>query len=213
MASGEDWCFSLATANLKRSTPVVFDMNDKRKTTVSKYLSKHLRHEPEALGLNLQPGGWVSIDDLLDAATKHGFPITPAELDEVVRTSPKQRFSFDETATLIRANQGHSTAVDLQLEPAEPPPLLFHGTGSQTAPFILADGLMKMLRHHVHLSADVDTARRVGMRHGKPAIFQIDAAKMIADGYTFFVSANGVWLTEAVPPAYLSLLGQAASGD
>jgi putative RNA 2'-phosphotransferase len=187
-------------------------MNDKRRTTVSKFLSKHLRHEPEALGLTLQPGGWVTIDDLLAAAARNGFPITSAELDEVVRTNPKQRFSIDETGKLIRANQGHSTAVDLQLEPAEPPPLLFHGTGSQTVSFILADGLMKMLRHHVHLSADVDTARRVGMRHGKPAIFQIDAAKMTADGYTFFVSANGVWLTEAVPPAYLSLLGQ-ATGD
>src|SRR5262249_40072040 len=118
MASAGGWCFLLATANLKRSTTVVFDMNDKRKTTVSKFLSKHLRHEPEALGLTLRPGGWVAIDDLLAAATKHGFPITPAELDDVIRTNPKQRFSFDETGTLIRANQGHSTAVDLQLEPA-----------------------------------------------------------------------------------------------
>ncbi len=181
-------------------------MNDKRKTTVSKYLAKHLRHEPEALGLTLAPGGWVPVADLLAACKKHGFPISPAELVEVVRTNPKQRFSFDETGTLIRANQGHSTEVDLQLAPTAPPDILFHGTGSQTVSLILASGLMKMLRHHVHLSADVDTARKVGMRHGKPVIFQIDAAAMVRDGYTFFVSQNGVWLTDAVPAAYLTLL-------
>jgi len=192
--------------NLPDLPPLLSVMNDKRKTTVSKYLAKHLRHEPEALGLTLAPGGWVPVADLLAATAKHGFSISPAELDEVVRTNPKQRFSFDETGSLIRANQGHSTEVDLQLQPTDPPALLFHGTGSQTVSLILADGLMKMLRHHVHLSAEVDTARKVGMRHGKPAIFQIDAAAMSRDGYTFFVSQNGVWLTDSVPAVYLTLL-------
>jgi putative RNA 2'-phosphotransferase len=181
-------------------------MNDKRKTTISKFLSKYLRHEPEALGLTLAAGGWVPVYELLAATAKHGFPITRADLDEVVKTSDKQRFSFDESATLIRANQGHSAEVDLQLEPANPPALLFHGTAKHSVDAILATGLNKMNRHHVHLSLDVDTARKVAMRHGKPVIFHVDAGRMLQDGYTFFMSANGVWLTDAVPASYLRLV-------
>jgi putative RNA 2'-phosphotransferase len=181
-------------------------MNDKRKTTVSKYLSKHLRHAPEDLGLILEPGGWVSVADLLAAAAANGFSISRDELQEVVRDNAKQRFAFDESGERIRANQGHSSDVDLQLPPYPPPPVLFHGTPEALTETIMAEGLKKMARHHVHLSPDVETARKVGMRRGRPVIFAIDAAKMAADGYTFFVSANGVWLTDAVPPAYLRLL-------
>jgi putative RNA 2'-phosphotransferase len=181
-------------------------MNDKRKTTISKYLSKHLRHAPEQLGLTLEPGGWVLVADLLAATAQHGFAVTRAELDEVVRDNNKQRFAFDETGQHIRANQGHSTEVDLQLPPCPPPPLLYHGTPEHLVEAIRAEGLKKMARHHVHLSLDVETARKVGMRHGKPAIFVIDAAAMAGAGYTFYVSANGVWLTDSVPPAHLRLL-------
>jgi putative RNA 2'-phosphotransferase len=181
-------------------------MNDKRKTTVSKFLSKYLRHEPEALGLTLAPGGWVPVDDLLAACAKHGFAVTRAELEEVIAASDKKRFAFDENGTHIRANQGHSTEVDLQLEPADPPALLFHGTAKHTLDAILAAGLNKMSRHHVHLSLDADTARRVAIRHGKPVILLVDAGRMRQDGYNFYVSANGVWLTDAVPPDYLRIV-------
>ena len=172
---------------------------------VSKFLSKHLRHEPEGLGLTLEPGGWVAVDDLLGGAAKRRFPITREELDWVVAENDKQRFSFDETGAKIRANQGHSTEVDLQLAAAEPPERLFHGTVGMFLEAILADGLKKMNRHDVHLSKDVETAAKVGRRRGKPVILVIDAARMAADGYTFRVSENGVWLTDHVPPEYISL--------
>lgn len=174
-----------------------------RLVRVSKYLSLHLRHQPERLGLTLAEGGWVPVADLLAACTCDGFPVTRAELDEVVRTSDKQRFAFDPTGTLVRANQGHSVAVDLQLEPAEPPALLYHGTGTTSVASILAAGLDRRARHHVHLSADVATATRVGARHGEPAVLVVDAAAMRRDGHLFYRSANGVWLTERVPPEYL----------
>lgn len=188
-------------------------MTEKRKTTVSKYLAKHLRHAPEDLGLTLEPSGWVPVAELLAAAAANGFRITADELHEVVRDNAKQRFAFDETGERIRANQGHSAEVDLQLSPSPPPPILYHGTPEHLVETIRAEGLNKMRRHHVHLSKDIPTAQKVGMRRGKAAVFAIDAAKMAADGYTFFVSANGVWLTDAVPPAYLTLLDQAANGE
>jgi putative RNA 2'-phosphotransferase len=177
-----------------------------RLVRVSKYLSLHLRHQPERLGLTLAEGGWVPVADLLAACARDGFPVTRAELDEVVRTSDKQRFALDPTGTLIRANQGHSVAVDLQLEPAEPPALLYHGTGAASVAPILATGLDKRARHHVHLSADVATATRVGARHGEPVVLVVDAAAMRRDGHAFYRSTNGVWLTERVPPAYLRQL-------
>lgn len=181
-------------------------MEDQRLVKVSKYLSKHLRHEPEALGLELAPGGWVGVDVLLEACARHGFPFTRAELEEVVARSDKRRFAFDETATLIRANQGHSVEIDLQLERAAPPPVLYHGTGQRSVEVILADGLRRMSRHHVHLSTDAETARRVGARHGRPVVFEVDAARMAAAGHEFYVSANGVWLVEQVPAEYLRRL-------
>jgi putative RNA 2'-phosphotransferase len=178
-------------------------MDEKCRVRISKYLSKHLRHEPERLGLELAPGGWVRIDDLLAACARNHFPITRDQLDEVVAGNDKRRFSLDPTGTLIRANQGHSTPVDLQLEPAVPPAVLYHGTGAQHVEAIRSDGLKKMARHHVHLSIDVPTATKVGARHGKPVVFEVDAAAMHQAGHTFYVSANGVWLTDTVPPEYL----------
>ena len=180
-------------------------MNDKRFKTVSKFLSLHLRHEPEGLGLTLEPGGWVPIDALLAGAQKKGFPITRKELARVVADSDKQRFAIDESGLRIRANQGHSVEVDLQLDPAEPPAELFHGTGSTSVDGILATGLERRARHHVHLSPDTATAMKVGQRHGRPVVLVIDAAKMRADEHTFFCSANGVWLVDEVPPQYLRL--------
>lgn len=175
-----------------------------RLITVSKYLSKFLRHAPGDLGLTLRPGGWVLVDDLLDAARSHGFPISYDELVECVETNDKRRFSFDETGEMIRANQGHSVEVDLQLEEREPPDLLYHGTVERFLPSILSEGLIKGKRHHVHLSKDVETARKVGARRGQPVILTIEAGRMHRDGHRLFLSANGVWLTDAVPPGYLT---------
>jgi putative RNA 2'-phosphotransferase len=183
-------------------------MNDNRRVHVSKFLSKYLRHQLEELGLTLQPGGWVAVDELLQACVKHRFAVTAEELEEVVATSDKKRFAFDETGTCIRANQGHSVEVDLQLQPVEPPPLLYHGTAEQMVPVILREGLRKMERHHVHLSKDIATAQKVGARRGRPAIFCIDAGRMFHDGHHFLVSANGVWLTDHVPPPYLRVVSE-----
>jgi putative RNA 2'-phosphotransferase len=182
-------------------------MANPRSVRVSKYLSLHLRHHPERLGLTLAEGGWVPVDELLAACARDGFPITRAELDEVVRTSDKQRFAFDPGGTSVRANQGHSVAVDLQLEPVEPPAVLYHGTGAGVVASVLRNGLEKQSRHHVHLSADLATATQVGGRHGKPVVLVVDAAGMRGAGHLFYRSANGVWLTERVPPEYLRQLG------
>jgi putative RNA 2'-phosphotransferase len=146
------------------------------------------------------------VDDLLAACATRNFPITREELEEVVVNNSKQRFSFDESGTRIRANQGHSVDVDLQLEPAEPPPILYHGTAQHLIDAIMRDGLRRMSRHHVHLSSDIETARRVGARHGRPVVFAVDAAAMRRDGHLFYRSANGVWLVEQVPPRYLQTI-------
>ena len=179
-------------------------MDDIQIVRASRFLSKHLRHQPQRLGLELAPGGWVDVGTLLAACAAHSMPITRTELDEIVARNNKQRFAFDETGTRIRANQGHSVPVDLQLEPMEPPPLLYHGTGAGAVPAIQREGLRKMTRHHVHLSPDIPTAITVGKRHGRPVVFAVDAAAMHAAGYTFYRTANGVWLTDSVSPGYLS---------
>jgi putative RNA 2'-phosphotransferase len=178
-------------------------MDNSRLLKISKYLSKHLRHQPERIGIKLAPGGWIPVDELLTACANNQFTITREELNEVVTTNDKKRFSFDSTLTLIRANQGHSVEIDLQLEALVPPNLLYHGTGNHTVEIILQTGLNKMLRHHVHLSRDIETATKVGARHGKPVVFAINAAAMHEAGYTFYCSENGVWLVDAVPPKYL----------
>lgn len=174
-------------------------MNEKEMTRISKRLSRHLRHDPAALGLTLAPGGWVPVDALVRA-----LAITHAELDEVVEKNTKRRFAFDETGTRIRASQGHSIPVDLGLPDATPPEVLYHGTVATSLDAIFREGLRPMNRHAVHLSATPETARTVGARRGKPVILRIDAAAMSAAGHAFQVSANGVWLTASVPPPYLS---------
>lgn len=181
-------------------------MDDKRRIRISKFMSLVLRHEPEKANLTLEPGGWVLIDDLLSGSAAAGFRFTRDELVVVVRDCEKQRFAIDDTNTKIRANQGHSTEVDLHLQLAEPPGHLFHGTADRNLEVILRDGLLKMARHHVHLSIDAETAKKVGSRHGKPVILVVDAAQMRADGHEFYCSANSVWLVEHVPPQYLRVL-------
>ena len=178
-------------------------MNNSRLVKISKYLSKHLRHQPERIGLQLAPGGWVSVEQLLAACRRNQLLMSRTDLNEVVANNDKRRFSFDPTGTLIRANQGHSVEIDLGLEPAIPPDILYHGTGHGAVESILRIGINKMSRHHVHLSTDVATARQVGMRHGRPIVFAVDATTMTRSGYTFYCSENGVWLVEQVPPEYL----------
>lgn len=183
-------------------------MDAARMVRISKYLSLHLRHQPQRLGLVLEPGGWVRVETLLAACAREGMRITREELDEVVARNNKQRFGFDESGERIRAKQGHSVQVDLQLEAVAPPDVLYHGTGKKAVGPILREGLRKMRRHHVHLSPDVATAIVVGKRHGPPAVFSVDAAAMHADGHLFYCSDNGVWLVESVPPRYLRLLDE-----
>ncbi|MFI6933571.1 RNA 2'-phosphotransferase [Streptomyces sp. NPDC050287] len=176
-------------------------MDEQRTVKVSKYLSKHLRHQPERIGLTLDEGGWVEIDTLIAAAAAHSFRFTRAELDHVVAANDKRRFAID--GTRIRASQGHSIDVDLGLAPATPPPYLYHGTVARFLDAIRTQGLRPMNRHDVHLSSDRETAARVGARRGRPLVLSVDAGAMHGDGHIFHVSANGVWLTKAVPPQYL----------
>ncbi|MFD9544860.1 RNA 2'-phosphotransferase [Streptomyces sp. NPDC060022] len=178
-------------------------MDERRTVKVSKYLSKHLRHQPERIGITLDPSGWVPIDELMRACAGHGFPITRAELDHVVAANDKQRFAVD--GDRIRANQGHTVAVDLGLPPAEPPAYLYHGTVGRALDVIRSEGLRPMDRHHVHLSPDRETATRVGARRGVPVILSVDAGAMHRAGHIFHVSTNGVWLTDSVPPQFLRL--------
>jgi putative RNA 2'-phosphotransferase len=178
-------------------------VTDQHLVKLSKYLSRHLRHQPERIGLTLGPGGWVRVDDLLAACRSQGLPLSRQDLDEVVARNNKQRFAFDDTGMWIRAHQGHSVDVDLGLPPAAPPERLYHGTGHHSLPLIFREGLHKMTRHHVHLSEDPETARQVGARHGRPIVLLVNAGAMQQCGYTFYRTANGVWLTDEVPPEYL----------
>jgi len=169
----------------------------------SKWLSKHLRHSPERVGLILEEGGWVTVADLLEAVRQNHLHLSREELEEVVAGNDKPRFSFSEDGAKMRANQGHSVEVDLRFLPTVPPDVLFHGTGHQNRDSIQSTGLEKRRRHHVHLSHDVGTAKSVGARHGKPFVFLVDAAQMHRDGLEFYQSDNGVWLCDFVAPRYL----------
>jgi putative RNA 2'-phosphotransferase len=171
---------------------------------ISKFLSKHLRHAPEDIGITLEAGGWVNIDTLLEVCAKHGMRISRETLNTVVAENNKQRFGFDETGTLIRANQGHSTNVELDFESLTPPDTLYHGTATKFLPSILETGIQRMKRHHVHLSSDTDTAAKVGTRHGKLAMLEVNAKAMVEAGFVFYRSENNVWLVDTVPTEFLS---------
>ncbi len=173
------------------------------RVAASKLLTYVLRHAPESIGVTLDAQGWVAIDVLLAALAAHGRPLDRDALLDVVRTSDKQRFAIE--GDRIRANQGHSVAVDLALEPIEPPSVLFHGTVARFLEAIRREGLVRGARTHVHLSADVETARRVGARRGAPVILRVDAGVMHREGHAFFRSDNGVWLVEHVPPRFLTV--------
>jgi putative RNA 2'-phosphotransferase len=174
---------------------------------ISKSLSYWLRHKPEAGGLTLDGAGWAPVADVLAALGAAGLPADAEALRAVVAGSDKQRFELSEDGALIRARQGHSVAVDLDWPVTAPPDFLFHGTVERFLPAILAEGLRPMKRHHVHLSPDPETATAVGARRGEAVILRVAAGRMAADGHVFRLSGNGVWLADAVPPAYLARPG------
>lgn len=171
--------------------------------STSNFISLILRHKPEVIEITLDEHGWVNVDELL-AGVSRTHPLDMAGLEEIVRTDDKQRYSFNEDKTKIRANQGHSVPVDVELEAMTPPELLYHGTGEKYVASIDAQGLIPKTRLYVHLSGDYGTAGKVGARHGKPRIYQVQSGRVAADGYTFYRSVNGVWLTKTVPSKYLT---------
>jgi putative RNA 2'-phosphotransferase len=175
-------------------------MTEQQRTKISKRLSYILRHAPDSVGLQLDENGWASVHDLM---SKFGRPLSIENLNEVVETNEKKRFAFNEDLTKIRASQGHSIEVDLAYQPTTPPEFLFHGTATRFIESIKKDGLLKGSRHHVHLSLDEVTARKVGARHGSPVILTLKSKEMYEAGYVFYVSENDVWLTEHVPTRFI----------
>ena len=167
--------------------------------STSKFLSLILRHKPQIVGIELDEHGWAEVEELIRRVKN----LDRATLEQIVATDEKQRYSFSADKKLIRANQGHSIPVDVELAELAPPEILYHGTGEKFSASINAQGLLKMSRLYVHLSSDIDTATKVGRRHGVPKIFVVESGKMFVDGYKFFRSVNGVWLTEHVPAKYL----------
>ena len=173
----------------------------------SKFISLILRHKPDAIDITLDEHGWADVQELIDGINRSGgHELDMDMLEEIVRTDEKQRYSFNEDHTLIRANQGHSIPVDVELEEKIPPDILWHGTGEKYVSSIDAQGPIPKSRLYVHLSSDMETARKVGSRHGKPVIYEIDCRRMTEDGYRFFLSANHVWLIREVPARYLKKL-------
>lgn len=169
----------------------------------SKYISLILRHKPEVIGITLDEHGWANVDELIEGVSRT-HKLDMAILEQIVAEDEKQRYSFNEDKTLIRANQGHSIPVDVELEEQQPPEILYHGTGEKYVASIGAQGLIPKSRLYVHLSRDEETANKVGSRHGKPVIYKVNSGDMYRDGYKFFCSVNGVWLTNEVPVKYLS---------
>ncbi len=178
---------------------------DRELISTSKFLSLVLRHRPEKIGICLDDQGWIEIDELMAAANRFGRKLTRPLLERVVRENDKQRFAISFDGKRIRANQGHSLAVDLGLQPLEPPELLYHGTVAKFLGSIRAAGLVRGTRQYVHLSPDLETARRVGQRRGQPVILVVEAGRMWREGHLFYRSDNGVWLAEGVPTEYLRL--------
>lgn len=168
----------------------------------SKFIALILRHKPEEIGIRLDEHGWADVAELITGISERQ-PFSMEMLEEIVASDEKQRYSFSEDRTLIRANQGHSIPVDVELEEKTPPDILYHGTGEKYVSSIDNEGLIPKSRLYVHLSKDTETAVKVGSRHGKPVIYRILAKEMSADEYRFFLSANGVWLTKEVPVRYL----------
>lgn len=180
-------------------------MDNNKNIKLNKYLCLILRHKPEIIEVELDKSGWTDVTLLIENLKKKGKKINFELLKLIVETDNKNRFSFDESFEKIRANQGHSVKIDLGYKAQQPPEFLYHGTATRLVKSILKNGLDKRNRHHVHLSLDVETAIIVGKRHGEPYVFEIIAGQMFKEGFQFYFSENGVWLTENVPVKYLKL--------
>ena len=176
----------------------------KKRNTTSKFISLILRHHPEAIGIELDEHGWANVAELIEGVSRTR-PLNMEELERIVAEDEKQRYSFNEDKTLIRANQGHSIPVDVELEEVVPPEVLYHGTGEKFTASIDVQGLIPKSRLYVHLSGDPETARKVGQRHGRPVIYLVRSGEMYRDGFRFYRSVNGVWLTKGVPAEYLDV--------
>lgn len=174
--------------------------------SISKFMALILRHHPEKAGITLDQHGWAKVDELIMGVQKRYPDFNREVLEKIVSTDNKQRYSFNENHTLIRANQGHSIFVDVELEKAIPPDVLYHGTGEKYVSSIQQQGLLSKSRLYVHLSKDIETAMSVGKRHGKPVVYQIDTKQMVEDGFNFYLSVNGIWLTRCVPVQYLQII-------
>ena len=175
-------------------------------TNLSRYLSLILRHKPEAIDITLDEHGWASVNDLICGIEKNNPGFNMDILKQIVRTDSKQRYSFNDDKSLIRANQGHSVNVDVELKEKEPPEYLYHGTGEKYVESINQDGLISKSRLYVHLSKDIKTAENVGKRHGKEVVYRINSGQMYRDGYKFYLSENEIWLTKEVPVKYLEMM-------
>lgn len=178
-------------------------ISEKQITSISKFLSLLLRHQPETIGIELDQNGWTDVDTLLKKSNDYGIKLDNETLKYIVESNSKKRFAFNETFDRIRASQGHSVEIELGYTSQKPPEILFHGTGEKSVQSILDKGLQKQNRQQVHLSANIETAIKVGQRHGKPFVFKVLAEQMFKDKIEFFISDNGVWLTDNVPTKYL----------
>lgn len=179
-------------------------MTEQNKTKIGKLLSMILRHEPEKIGITLDENGWAEVKELREKCARKHLHFTIDELEEIVATNNKKRYSFNENKTKIRANQGHSIDIDIDLPTITPPEFLYHGTAERFLSSIGEKGIQKMSRQHVHLSHEKSTAENVGSRHGKAVVLTILSRKMYADGIKFYQAANGVWLTDYIDPKYIS---------
>ena len=178
-------------------------MKAKQLDNISKFISLILRHRPDTIGISLDEHGWANVNELVTNIAKQYNGFGMSELEEIVRTDNKQRYSFNEDKTLIRANQGHSIPVNVDLKEVQPPDILYHGTATRFVPSILEEGILSRTRIYVHLSQDIETAMTVGSRHGKPYVFTIDTKQMYEDGYKFYLSENNIYLTKIIPTKYL----------
>ena len=178
-------------------------ISNKQVITISKFLSLVLRHKPETIGIQLDENGWTDVKILIEKSNSNGVPIDFEILKHIVETNSKKRFAFNETLDRIRASQGHSIEIELGYKNQKPPEILYHGTGEKSVTSIQNTGIEKGSRQHVHLSGDIETAIKVGQRHGKPFVFEVLSEQMYTDGLEFYLSDNGVWLTDHVPVKYL----------
>jgi putative RNA 2'-phosphotransferase len=181
-------------------------ITEKENVRISKFLSLVLRHKPETIGISLDENGWTNVDILISRINDSGISVSKEIVEYIVHNNSKKRLAFNGDKTMIRASQGHSVDIQLGYEPVKPPAVLYHGTSETALNSILASGIQKRERHHVHMSGEIDTALNVGQRYGIPVILQIASQKIFADGYLFFLSENHVWLTNDVPPKYITVL-------